>query len=46
MDSEGKNRTQIGKRIKGVLTRVYDLRIKVSGIDDGDSSSEKAAFSD
>lgn len=44
-DSEGKKRTQIGRRVKDVPIWVYNLRIKVSDIDDGDSSGEKAAFS-
>ncbi len=34
IDSEGKNRSQIGKSIKGILSRVYSLRLKVSTEDD------------
>ena len=38
-DSEGKNRSQVGRSIQGILTRVYSLRLKV-----GLSESEAEDF--
>ena len=35
-DSEGKKRSQVGKSIKGILSRVYSLRLKVERQNDED----------